>query len=182
MNPVPGDLEREFHRLSRLFHPDYYNLRSPEERKFSLERSSFLNGAYRTVRDPVMRARYRLKLEGFNVDEERGKTPPDLLMEVFEINEQLEELSQAENRRDLTQASQLRDKLLGQAVRMKERLRVLDSELAEVFKSWDASLDDGVMPELQRQQLVARMHELLSYRSYIRNLVEDIEEKDREWE
>ncbi len=52
-----------------------------------------LNDAYRTLRDPVARAEYLLKEEGFEIGEQRRKNvPPELLEEVFELNMALEEL------------------------------------------------------------------------------------------
>src|SRR5947207_8975224 len=52
------ELEKSFYSLSRLFHPDYFMNASAEERQASIERSSMLNDAYRTLRDPVSRAKY----------------------------------------------------------------------------------------------------------------------------
>ena len=52
--------------------------------------TALLNDAYRTLRHPVRRVEYLLSLEGFKPD--GSKVPQSLLMEVFEINEQLEEV------------------------------------------------------------------------------------------
>ena len=54
------DLDERFRGLSRQFHPDYFYNASPAERRASLERSSYLNDAYRTLRDPMRRLEYLL--------------------------------------------------------------------------------------------------------------------------
>ena len=59
-----ADLEQSFRALSRQFHPDYFYNATPAERRASLERSSYLNDAYRTLRQPIARIEYLLELEG----------------------------------------------------------------------------------------------------------------------
>src|SRR5215472_7040991 len=65
-----AQLEREFYRLSRKLHPDLYARASTEEQEWSTERSSLLNDAYRTLRDPIRRTEYLLKLEGVQLEEQ----------------------------------------------------------------------------------------------------------------
>src|SRR5918999_6290977 len=64
LNLAVADLEQRFRALSRQFHPDYFYNAGPAERRASLERSSYLNDAYRTLRNPIARAEYLLGLEG----------------------------------------------------------------------------------------------------------------------
>src|SRR5580765_3251088 len=45
-----ADLERRFRELSRRFHPDFFYNATPTERLASLERSSYLNDAYRVLK------------------------------------------------------------------------------------------------------------------------------------
>jgi molecular chaperone HscB len=54
-----ADLEQRFRALSRQFHPDYFYNATPAERRASLERSSYLNDAYRTLRQPITRLTLR---------------------------------------------------------------------------------------------------------------------------
>src|ERR1043165_8664736 len=86
----PQDLERRFRELSRKFHPDYFYNATSAERLASLERSSYLNDAYRTLRQPSARIEYLLKLEGLGASsptEASKQVPPALLAEVFALNE-----------------------------------------------------------------------------------------------
>src|SRR5580692_4303610 len=99
-------LETEFHRLSRKVHPDRFARAGENERQWSLADTALLNDAYRTLKDPLHRTEYLLKLEGAEIGEEhagkdrKGQTDPsrvpaDLLEEVFELNMQLEEMRMA---------------------------------------------------------------------------------------
>src|SRR6266850_3933992 len=107
MNVDVTRLEREFYELSRKLHPDLNARADQREQEWSLEQSSLLNDAYRTLKDPIKRTQYLLRLEGVELEEqsktatERARAsgdvkkqivPPDLLEEVFELNMQLEEL------------------------------------------------------------------------------------------
>src|SRR5437899_2895742 len=67
-------LEETFRALSRKLHPDRFVRATPRERRFSLEQTTLLNDAYRTLRDPVRRAEHLLALRGVKVaGEERSK-------------------------------------------------------------------------------------------------------------
>src|ERR1035437_942414 len=90
-------LEQKFLRMSWKLHPDNFVNSSEAEREASLRRSSELNDAYRTLRDPVARVAYLLAIEGARQEgEEKQQAPPELLEEVFELNESLDELRNAQ--------------------------------------------------------------------------------------
>src|SRR5512143_301498 len=104
LNVDTAALEREFYKLSRKLHPDLYARSTGQEQVWSLEKSSQLNDAYRTLRDPISRTQYLLKLEGVQLEEQskaatdkarqtgeekKQVIPPELLEEVFELNMQL---------------------------------------------------------------------------------------------
>ena len=81
------DLEKRFYTLSRQLHPDLYARKSAAERDYALEASAVLNDAYRALKDPISRALYLLKIEGFDIGEQGTKdVPQELLEEVFELN------------------------------------------------------------------------------------------------
>lgn len=91
-----ADLEKRFHSLSWKLHPDNFMRATEFERQLSLERSSQLNDAYRTLRDPVARVEYLLGLSGMRKEgQQKQQAPPELLEEVFELNESLDELREA---------------------------------------------------------------------------------------
>src|SRR5580698_5866406 len=103
-------LEKSFYALSRRLHPDRFAARSAAEQETALAESSRLNDAYRTLKDPIARTEYLLKLEGIELEEQSSAAtaaartsgtqkkqvvPEDLLEEAFELNMQLEEMRAA---------------------------------------------------------------------------------------
>lgn len=169
-----SQLEKSFYSLSRKLHPDYFMNASEEERQASIDRSSLLNDAYRTLRDRVSRAGYLLTLEGYK--EAEKKAPPDLLEEVFELNMQVEELKMAKKMGDTDEVSSARATLEIALSGLKKKLEEIDARLFALFDDWDAAVDRGTSIEESKSTL-NRMSELLSHRSYIRNLVRDIKEE-----
>jgi molecular chaperone HscB len=137
-----------------------------------MERSSLLNDAYRTLRDPISRTLYLLSLEGYK--EAEKKAPPDLLEEVFELNMQVEEMKAAKKMGDDSEIAQARQSLEDALGDLREKMTEIDGKLRTLFGAWDAAVDKG--PDA-RKPVLDRMSELLSHRSYIRNLVRDIKEE-----
>jgi molecular chaperone HscB len=86
-------LEESFRALSRKLHPDRFARATSRERRFSLEQTTILNDAYRTLRDPVKRAEHLLALRGVKVaGEERGgsaSVPQEFLEQAMEDREKL---------------------------------------------------------------------------------------------
>ena len=168
-----GALEKTFYALSRQFHPDYFMNASEEERQASLDRSSKLNEAYRTLREPLQRTTYLLASEGYK--EAEKKAPPDLLEEVFELNMQIEELKAAQKLGDDDEVGVGRSSLEEALVGLTGKVGEIDDQLFALFDRWDAAVDHGDREE-EKRAVLDRMSELLSHRAYLRNLVRDINE------
>jgi len=165
-------LEETFHRLSWKLHPDNFVNAPVAEREISLQRSSELNDAYRVLRDPVGRVEYLLEIEGERKEgEKKQQAPPELLEEVFALNESLDELREAKaSGADL---SDLKDRLRCAEKNFQEKLGELDRQLDSSAREWDAAIDSGGAAET-RKKLMARLNELLNHRSYLRNLVANV--------
>ncbi|MBK7494832.1 MAG: Fe-S protein assembly co-chaperone HscB [Candidatus Omnitrophica bacterium] len=88
-------LQQTFYRLSRQFHPDYYQNRPGPEQKAALERSAALNRAYDTLQDTVKRVEYYMKLVGFVSEGKKNQVPPDLMMEILDLQEKLDDQQSA---------------------------------------------------------------------------------------
>jgi molecular chaperone HscB len=163
-------LEQKFLQLSWKLHPDNFVNASEQERELSLKRSSELNDAYRTLRDPVARVEYLLAIEGERKEgEKKQQAPPELLEEVFELNESLDELREAKaSGEDL---AGLKARLETAEKNFQERLGDVDSELQATAREWDAALQSD---SATRKKIMARLNELLNRRSYIRNLVTNV--------
>jgi molecular chaperone HscB len=169
-----AELERTFYSLSRELHPDYFMTASEAERQASVERSSMLNDAYRTLRDRTRRAQYLLQLEGYK--EAEKKAPPELLEEVFELNMQVEELKAAKKMGDTDEINEARSSLEDALGGLQEKLSDIDDKLFALFADWDETVDRGAADD-EKRAVLNRMSELLSHRSYVRNLVRDIKEE-----
>ena len=165
-------LEQKFLQLSWKLHPDNFVNASESERELSLRRSSELNDAYRVLRDPVARVEYLLEIEGERKEgEKKQQAPPELLEEVFELNESLDELREAKDAGG--EVNDLKRHLNSAEKNFQEKLDELDAQLQSVARAWDAALEANGPAETQKE-LMARMNELLNRRSYLRNLVANV--------
>jgi molecular chaperone HscB len=171
-------LEQKFHSLSWKLHPDHFARATEEERQLSLDLSSQLNDAYRTLRDPVARVEYLLGLNAMRKEgQKKQQAPPELLEEVFELNESLDELREARaSGGSAEQMAGLRAKLETAQQKFEASLSDVDQELAGVSKEWDSALDAGA-DEAARKKIMERMNEVLNRRSYIRNLVNGVRQE-----
>jgi molecular chaperone HscB len=166
-------LEQKFLQMSWKLHPDNF-VNAPEpERELSLKRSSELNDAYRTLRDPVVRVEYLLEIEGARKEgQHKQQAPPELLEEVFELNESLDELREAKaSGGDL---GTLKSRLEAAEKNFQEKLGELDTQLQSAALEWDAALPGEAAT---RKQIKERLNELLNRRSYIRNLVTNVQKE-----
>ena len=180
-------LEKQFYMMSRRLHPDRFASRPVEEQEAALAQSSLLNDAYRTLKDPIRRTQYLLKLEGVELEEQskaateaaratgvekKQVVPPELLEEVFELNIQLQEMRAAnkmgedepELRRDLMTAKDAFD----------AKMVETQAELEGLWQAWDAGVDAA--DEATKARAKDAMVALLNKRSYLRNLVRDVNE------
>ena len=84
-----GQLHKKFFELSRKYHPDYFVNDKPEAQAEALNRSAILNKAWNAFKNPDETIKYVLQQKNLLEEEEKYELPPDFLMEVLEINEQL---------------------------------------------------------------------------------------------
>ncbi len=173
-------LEKFFYAQSRKLHPDRFASRPQAEQDSALQAASQLNDAYRTLRDPIARTEYLLGLQGVQLEEQsRAATdaakasgtekkqvaPADLLEEAFELNMALEEMRldpDPNTRRDLEAA---REKFTAMLASLQQQLEAL-------WTAWDSAVDSS--DPLARASAKDAMVALLNRRSYVRNLVRDV--------
>ena len=86
-----ASLSKKFFELSRKYHPDYFTNEKEKVQADALEKSALLNKAWKTFQTPDATIKYVLLEKGLLEEEEKYELPPDFLMEVLEINEQLME-------------------------------------------------------------------------------------------
>ncbi len=151
-------LQQLFYARSRELHPDRFARAEASVRDAALIESSLLNDAYRTLRDPLARAEYILKENGFDIGLQGTKdVPPELLEEVFELNMALEELKAGDEsaRPQLNSARDSFEVMLAES----------SIELDRLFSAYDAS--PGPEP-------LKPIRALLNRRRYIQNLLRDV--------
>jgi len=170
-----ADLEKRFRDLSRQFHPDYFYNATPVERRASLERSSYLNDAYRTIKNPVSRIDYLLTVEGMGVagpQEASKAVPPALLEEVFALNEELDEIRSM--REGGAPAAEWKARLERARGPIDAKRDAHERQVRELSQRWDALADAGASDAERRDVLVA-LRECVLERNYINNLLAGIE-------
>jgi molecular chaperone HscB len=180
-------LEKTFYAQSRKLHPDRFASQPPEAQQAALAASSQLNDAYRTLRDPILRTEYLLSLQGIQLEEQsRAATdlakasgtqkkqvaPPDLLEEAFELNMALEEMKMGSDDPDA------RRELETARTKFTAMLSEIQQQLESLWTQWDAAVDAAAVAnpsaEAAKESAKLAMVALLNRRSYIRNLVRDV--------
>ncbi|HZU26936.1 MAG TPA: iron-sulfur cluster co-chaperone HscB C-terminal domain-containing protein, partial [Bryobacteraceae bacterium] len=114
----------------------------------------------RTLRDPVMRAEYVLKQNGFDIGEQRSaNVPPELLEEVFELNMALEEMRGGDD--------SVRPQLEAARANFLRMRDDIDRRMEALFRQWD---------ETAAREKLVEIRGLLNRRKYVLNLVTQTEE------
>ena len=170
-----ADLEQRYRALSRQYHPDYFYNALPAERRASLERSSYLNDAYRTLKNPIARVEYLLGLEGFapkTAEESARQVPPALLEEVFALNERLDEVRQLKS--SGAPPEKWKPRLESARTPIEERRAEHERQLQELSSRWDGLVDADAAGAEKRAVLEALRERVLE-RNYISNLHAGIE-------
>jgi molecular chaperone HscB len=146
-------LERSYREIQSRVHPDRFAHAGDAERRASLQWTTRVNEAYRTLKDPVQRARHLLELHGVDVAFETDTAmPPEFLMQQMELRETLENAkdaaaldvlrSELKNERDMlekaiAEAIDAKKDYAGAAglVRKLQFLDKLDSEIDAAYES-----------------------------------------------
>jgi molecular chaperone HscB len=168
-------LDERYRTLSRQFHPDFFYNATPAERRLSLERSSYLNDAYRALRDPVRRLEYLLKIEGLapkNEQEASRQVPPALLEEVFALNEELDEVR--EQRASGAAAGVWRPRLERARQPIERKRMEHEAELQALSARWD-DVAERPAGDTDRRQVLEALRDRFLERNYINNLLAGIE-------
>ena len=164
-----AELQRTFYELSRRGHPDFHQAAPAERQAEILEASARLNAAYRALRDPIARIEYLVRLEEGRETREgatvKPKAPPELLEEMFEIQEALQEAKSG----GLDAGS--RETLGAQRERLRARDEQEESRLCgPLSQAWDAA------GPAERPGALTAFKESLATRAYLRTVIDDIDE------
>lgn len=162
-----AELQRRFYDLSRRHHPDFHQAAPAEEQARALEASARLNAAYRALRDPIARVDYLVRLEEGRETKEgagvKAKAPPELLEEMFEIQEALQDARAG----GLDPSG--RQALAAQREKLAARLVAVESTLAgPLSEAWDAAVP------AERPRLITAFKDALATRAYLRTVIDDL--------
>jgi molecular chaperone HscB len=160
-------LQRRFYELAREHHPDFHQSATPEQLARAEEASALVNAAYRALRDPLTRAEYLVRLEEGRDTKEgaagKPKAPPELLAEMFEIQEALSEARDGGlDDRGRAALAEQRAHLAARQAAEEERVR------GALSGAWDAA------PAADRPAVLARIKAALAARAYLRTVIDDL--------
>lgn len=147
----PEQLEREYLSRAAVVHPDRVATGTSTQRREAMERSSAVNEAYRTLRDPVQRAEYLVKLGGIDLDSSDTNGGAPKMDQAFLI-EMIERREQLEQAREHDALDELRAKV--------------EDELDDVLDDAVASLGKGDLQGAAEKLVVRR---------YLQRLVDEID-------
>ena len=85
-------LQKSYRIIQAEIHPDKFVSGSQIEKNQSLIKSTEVNDAYQTLKNPIKRARYLIKIN-LNSEENNSTLPPSFLMQQMEWEEHLESIS-----------------------------------------------------------------------------------------
>ena len=149
-------LEKAYRDIQSRVHPDRFAHAGDAERRASLQWTTRVNEAYRTLKDPVQRGKHLLELHGVDVAFETNTAmPPEFLMQQMELREALEQAVDSKDssrldslRRDLRSSRSSLEHKIGEAidakkdyagaaglVRKLQFLDKLDSEIDAAYES-----------------------------------------------
>ncbi len=141
-------LALRYRDLQRAAHPDRYAGGSERERLLSVQQASLINEAYRTLKDPLARARYLLELNGITLSDTDTRMDPMFLMEQMELREALDAAPAAAD------PFAALDKVRSAAEATE---RVLVEELAALFLRDDAAALEQAPERLRKLQFMRKL-------------------------
>ena len=97
-------LDKRYREVQAQVHPDKFVQAGDAERRLSLQWATRVNEAYQTLKKPLARAQYLLKIADHDVDAENNTAmPPEFLMEQMEWREAVAEALSAREQGELEQ-------------------------------------------------------------------------------
>ena len=91
-------LKRSYQLEISRFHPDNFASKSEPEKLQALQNTSLLNSAYSTLKTPLSRATYLLKLEGMDAFDEKDTAMEEgFLLSQIELRDELEAIEENKN-------------------------------------------------------------------------------------
>jgi molecular chaperone HscB len=158
------DLQKRFYALSRELHPDFHHGSTKAEQAQSLDASGFLNQAFSTLKDREKRILYLLSRRlGDITDAQKKQTPPELLMELMEIREELEAFKAAPS-------PHIRSRLESARADLHARQTDIDQTIDRFAEAFDAQKDS-----VTQKQILSDIRAALLKKNFLRSLLNTID-------
>ena len=152
-----GELQKRFFAINRYVHPDRQEDTAPEAQQLSLAMSAAVNNAYRTLKDPALRAAYLMELLG-GKSSAADKSVPDGFLDTMMMMQ--EELADAKAGGNTAAVARLRGVLTNQR-------DGLIGCIAELFDRYDKAVGcEGI-----RRDVLDEIRRQLNAISYVRKLL-----------
>ena len=143
-------LAERYRELQKVVHPDRYASGSEAEQRLSLQQTTQVNEAYETLKDPVKRAIYLLKLNGVDMQLDKETTQDTaFLMEQLEMREQLAEA------REQSDPMAVLDELMG---RVDGMIKALVAQLAMQFETATPEQLEAARESVRKMQFLNKFH------------------------
>lgn len=108
-------LDQAYHAMQSKVHPDRHAHLPETERRLSMQWATQVNEAYRTLKQPLARARYLLRLAGAETDHESNTAMPSaFLVEQMEWREAVAGARAEGNHHELEQLMQRLERHVGE--------------------------------------------------------------------
>ncbi len=144
-------LDRNYRELQRNVHPDRFVNASDQERRISMQQAMQINEGYRILKDPLMRGRYLLELDGREHDDERNTTSDtEFLIEQMELRDALADVRGSEDA--FSRLGRIMDRIAADIDR-------LVGTLQGQFGKADADSLDAAADSLTKMQFFRRLQE-----------------------
>jgi len=143
-------IRQRFRDLQRVVHPDRYVNATEHEQRLAMQGAAYINEAFETLKDPLRRAQYLLRLHGvdFNPDTETT-TDTNFLMEQLELREELSEIPRQAD--PLSAASLFMD-------RVSTMFNRLISSMAIDFEMPDGQQLEVAREKVRKMQFLKKLH------------------------
>lgn len=155
-----GQMQQAYMALQKQAHPDRFASASDQEKRLSMQQTSWINEAQATLKDPVQRAAYMLKLRGQDINLHNETTmDAAFLMQQLQMRERLEHI------KDETDPLTALDK-------MAKEVKQAANELMQAFsQAWEEDrLDDA-------REIIRKLQFMQKAKNQINTLIADIEDE-----
>jgi molecular chaperone HscB len=120
-------LQQHYRTLAQSTHPDKFASAGDQERRISMQQTSWINKAFQTLKDPIERAVYLLQLKDIDVRLENETTmDAAFLMQQMELREALEDVRQQDDPLAFLDA---------ELVKVKSSMQSLSHEFSAAYQS-----------------------------------------------